>query len=59
MQVVLLSVSAMYFILGSTLEYIKRTDIIIAALTLIFGALKLSVRFSLSYFEIDRLLLFD
>jgi hypothetical protein len=51
MQVVLLSVSAMYFILGSTLEYLKRTDIIIAALTLIFGALKLSVRFSLSYFK--------
>jgi len=44
MQVVLLSVSAMYFILGSTLEYIKRTDIIIAALTLIFGSLKLTVR---------------
>jgi hypothetical protein len=43
MQVVLLSVSCMYFVLGSTLEYMRRTDIFIACIAAIYGTLKLSV----------------
>jgi hypothetical protein len=42
MQVVLLTVSCMYFVLGSTLEYIRRSEIIISGIILIFGGLKLS-----------------
>jgi hypothetical protein len=43
MQVVLLSVSAMYFVLGSTLEYVRRSDILITSIVLIFGIFKVAV----------------
>lgn len=42
MQVVLLTVSCMYFVLGSTLEYTRRSEWIIAGITLLFGILKLA-----------------
>lgn len=44
MQVVLLTVSCMYFVLGSTLEYTRRSEIIVSAITFIFGLLKFCVR---------------
>lgn len=43
MQVVLLTVSCMYFFLGCTLEYIRKSWYFIAALSLLLGGLKISV----------------
>ena len=43
-QVILLSTSVMYFLVGNTLEYIKRTDFLITVLIGFYGMLKICVR---------------
>ena len=43
MQVVLLTVSCMYFFLGCTLEYTRRSWYFIAVLSLLLGGLKIGV----------------
>ena len=43
MQVVLLTVSCMYFFLGCTLEYTRKSWYFITALSLLLGGLKIAV----------------
>ena len=43
MQVVLLTVSCMYFFLGCTLEYTRKSWYFLAALSLLLGGLKIAV----------------
>lgn len=43
--VVLLTMSCMYFVLGSTLEYTKKSWFIVAFLTFCIGSIKLGVSF--------------
>ena len=40
MQSVLLAIGCMFFVLGSTLEYTKHAEYIVAGITLLFGILK-------------------
>lgn len=43
MQVVLLTISCTYFAIGSILEYVRRSELIIAGFALVFGSLKFGV----------------
>ena len=43
MLVVLLTLASMYFVLGSTLEYTRKSWIIVGALTFLIGAIKIGV----------------
>lgn len=47
MQSVLLAISCMYFMIGTTLEYTKNAEIIICIITFVFGCLKAGVSGSL------------
>lgn len=44
MQVVLLAVSVMYFFIGTTLEYTRRSEKILFVMTFLYGLLKIYVR---------------
>lgn len=48
MQVVLLTVACMYFVMGSTLEYIRKSEYVVSGMAFAFGFLKLSVSTLLS-----------
>jgi hypothetical protein len=45
MQVVLLTVSCMYFFLGCTLEYSKKNWFFMSTLSFLMGSLKVAVRY--------------
>lgn len=40
MQSILLSIACMYFVLGSTFEYVKNSEYIVTGLCLIMGIMK-------------------
>lgn len=44
MQSILLAIACMYFVLGSTLEYIKNSEYIVTGLCLMTGLMKAYVR---------------
>ena len=44
MQSILLSIACMYFVLGSTFEYVKNSEYIVTVLCLIMGIMKTYVR---------------
>jgi hypothetical protein len=43
MQVILLTISCMYFVLGSTLEYTRHSGLVVLMMTLALGALKVGL----------------
>jgi hypothetical protein len=53
MQSILLAIACMYFVLGSTLEYIKNSEYIVTGICMIAGLLKAYVKFS---FIINRII---
>ena len=58
MQSILLSIACMYFVLGSTLEYLKNSEYIVTGLCLLTGLLKTYVRIIIYLHSIDRNLLY-